>query len=329
MGVPIYIAELAPKRRRGQLVALHAISITGGQVVSYGIAVAFANVPNGWRYMFGLGSLPSLLLVCLIPLLPETPRLLITHGHNAGAILVLEKQYPTASAQEIAAMFTSLERSLSGHQSTSRNHCSALLYSIRQLYTVPSNLRALAVACGTMAIQQTTGFNTLMYYSATLFSRVGFHDPVAVGVVVAGTNFLFTLGAVFYVDRFGRRKFLVYTMWGMGFALIVAAVAFHYIPLDSNLEVKERNIRWPEIVVLVSVFAPPTSRLLSLEEETKLICGNKQIVLYVAFYATGLGNVPWQNCELLPMEIRAVGTALMTATVSLPPPPPPPPPQTY
>ena len=56
MVVPLYIAEIAPTKVRGRLIGLNNMSITGGQVISYGIGAAFAHVPNGWRYMVGLGK---------------------------------------------------------------------------------------------------------------------------------------------------------------------------------------------------------------------------------------------------------------------------------
>ena len=55
MIVPLYIAEIAPTKVRGRLIGLNNMSITGGQVISYGIGAAFAHVPHGWRYMVGRG----------------------------------------------------------------------------------------------------------------------------------------------------------------------------------------------------------------------------------------------------------------------------------
>jgi len=74
MVVPLYIAEIAPTKVRGRLIGLNNMSITGGQVISYGIGAAFAHVPNGWRYMVGLGGIPSIVLACLMPFMPESPR---------------------------------------------------------------------------------------------------------------------------------------------------------------------------------------------------------------------------------------------------------------
>lgn len=71
-----------------------------------------------------------------------------------------------------------------------------------------------------------SGFNTLMYYSSTLFALVGFKNPVAVGLVVAGTNFLMTWVNMMTVDPIGRRRVLVCTTWGMSAGLLAVAVAF-------------------------------------------------------------------------------------------------------
>jgi MFS transporter, SP family, solute carrier family 2 (myo-inositol transporter), member 13 len=74
MVVPLYIAEIAPTKVRGRLIGLNNMSITGGQVISYGIGAAFAHVSHGWRYMVGLGAVPAVILACLLPFCPESPR---------------------------------------------------------------------------------------------------------------------------------------------------------------------------------------------------------------------------------------------------------------
>ncbi|KAJ0340768.1 hypothetical protein KNSL1_011412 [Colletotrichum chrysophilum] len=127
-----------------------------------------------------------------------------------------------------------------------------------------------------------------MYYSSTLFQIVGFSNPIAVGTVVAGTNWIFTVLSIFLIDRVGRRRLLLWTMWGMPVCLAIAAIAFHWIPLDLNtLELKTQEVGWPAILVLVSM------------------------IMFVAFYAAGLGCVPWQANEFLPMEVRASGTMMI------------------
>jgi SP family myo-inositol transporter-like MFS transporter 13 len=81
-------------------------------------------------------------------------------------------------------------------------------------------------------VSQLAGFNTLMYYSGTLFSLVGFDKPTAVSIVVGGTNFIFTAVNMFIIDRAGRRKILLFTVAGMVSPIcVVNAVKFYLIGL--------------------------------------------------------------------------------------------------
>lgn len=124
----------------------------------------------------------------------------------------------------------------------------------KQLYVVPANFRAFVAACGLVAISQLGGFNSLMYYSTTLFALVGFANPVAVGTTIAATNFFFTWADLILVDGIGRRRILLCTMQIMGLFFIVAAVAIHRIPINQDLTLKVgAKVGDPAIVVLVSM----------------------------------------------------------------------------
>ncbi|KAI1568367.1 myo-inositol transporter 1 [Pyrenophora tritici-repentis] len=164
--------------------------------------------------------------------------------------------------------------------------------SLKTLFFVPSNLRSATTACGIMLFQQMCGFNTLMYFSSTLFDIVGFSDPIAVGTVVAGVNWIFTVLSIFLIDRIGRRRLLLWTMWGMPVCLVLAAVVFNYIPFDTRiLQLTNDEIGWPAYIILVAT------------------------ILFVAFYAAGLGCVPWQANEFPAMEVRSMGTMFMNMFV--------------
>lgn len=66
-----------------------------------------------------------------------------------------------------------------------------------------------------------------MYYSATIFKAIGFDNPTATGLIIASVNFLFTLVALKWVDRIGRRKIMIFSTPGMVISLVLAAVSFH------------------------------------------------------------------------------------------------------
>jgi SP family myo-inositol transporter-like MFS transporter 13 len=93
------------------------------------------------------------------------------------------------------------------------------------------------------------------------------------------------------VDRAGRRRILICTVPFMGLALVVAAVCFKYIPINHDLSLaSDAKIGWPAIVVLVSM------------------------VIFVGFYSSGIGNTAWLSSEFFPMEVRAMGTMMLTMT---------------
>ncbi|KAI6795269.1 general substrate transporter [Hortaea werneckii] len=288
MVVPLYIAEIAPTKVRGRLIGLNNMSITGGQVISYGIGAAFAHVGGGWRYMVGLGALPAIVLAALLPFCPESPRQLIFHGRLQEAEAVLLKIYKGASIEQVRAKVALIAAAC--EEAKELNEGSRWM-KIKQLHTNPANLRALVCACGLMVISQMSGFNTLMYYSSTLFALVGFSNPVAVGLVVAGTNFVMTWVNMMTVDPIGRRRVLVSTVWGMSAGLLAVAIAFSFIPVNTEtLELEATSVSAPAIVVLVF------------------------IIWFVFFYGVSVGNTAWMSTDFFPMEVRAMGTMWLTCS---------------
>lgn len=160
MIVPLYIAEMAPTKFRGRMIGLNNMSITGGQVISYGIGAGFAHVPHGWRYMVGLGAVPSIALACLLPFCPESPRQLIAHGRVEEAAVVMHKIYYEATEKQVNDKITLIKSAMDASNAITEGRSRWSL--IKELHTVPSQFRALVAACGLMVISQMSGFNTLM-----------------------------------------------------------------------------------------------------------------------------------------------------------------------
>lgn len=164
---------------------------------------------------------------------------------------------------------------------------------VKELHTVPSNFRALIIGCGLQAIQQFTGWNSLMYFSGTIFETVGFKNSSAVSIIVSGTNFVFTLIAFFCIDKIGRRYILLIGLPGMTVALVICAIAFHFLGIKFNgadaVVASDGFSSWGIVIIVF-------------------------IIVYAAFYALGIGTVPWQQSELFPQNVRGVGTSYATAT---------------
>jgi len=134
-----------------------------------------------------------------------------------------------------------------------------------------------------------------MYFSATIFTMVGFSVPTLTSLSVAGTNLVFTVVALLLIDRVGRRRILLYSIPFMVAGLLLAALGFSFTSIEaqpaddpvSDANVSEKSAA---MVILVS------------------------IMLYVASYAIGLGNVPWMQSELFPLAVRSLGSGIATGT---------------
>ncbi|EPX74817.1 MFS myo-inositol transporter [Schizosaccharomyces octosporus yFS286] len=277
--VPMYITELAPAHMRGRLVIIYVVFITGGQLLAYALNAAFENVNQGWRIMMGLGALPA--LCQLIPLFwtPESPRYLLKQNHVEKVYTIMSRIHPNAKPGEIAYKVTLIQEGMN-FGTLEGNQFQRLKYSFKRLFSVPSNRRSLFIACFLQAFQQFSGTNAIQYFSAILFQSVGFHNSIQISIVVGATNFLFTILAFMFIDRIGRRRILLCSATTMIISLAVCAISYHF------LELKKTAFKY---IILVS------------------------IIVFLASYAFGIGNIPWQQAELFPMEVRALGTGFSTA----------------
>ncbi|KAF8965817.1 hypothetical protein BDZ97DRAFT_1757090 [Flammula alnicola] len=287
---PLYIQELSPTRLRGRMVVLNVVMITLGQVIAYGIGAGFFHVHGGWRWMVGLGALPAALQLIFLFFLPESPRILLRRGDTVAAHAVMTKIYAFAKPEEVDLKIKVLQ--LSVRRSVEITDSTTFIQRSKSMIFDPVNRRALIVGCGMQAFQQLCGFNTLMYYSATLFKEIGFNQPTAVGLIVSGTNFIFTLVALKWIDKIGRRNIMIWSAPGMVVGLTLASISFHFMTKKTGGELIDGTqyaTAWSSLVLL-------------------------SMIVFVASYATGLGNVPWQQGELFSLEVRGIGTSLATAT---------------
>ncbi|KAF7713074.1 MFS-type Sugar/inositol transporter [Penicillium ucsense] len=301
---PLYISEVAPSHIRGRLVVILALLITGGQVVAYIVGWLFSQSPGGWRWIVGLGAASAFLQFATILLLPETPRWLMKMGLERKAVNVLRRIYRNSPScdqiiqqvmrsikDEIAA--EKLQSEPNENQQSSSRWFGDGYQRAHSLFGEGANRRALTIAMMLQALQQLCGFNSLMYFSGIIFSALSFSSPTLTSLTVAGTNFVFTLVAFVFIDRIGRRRILLYSVPVMVIALILCALAFTSLNISlepqSTVPGQETSSAYPVII---------------------LIC----LTIFTAAYAFGIGNVPWQQSELFPLNVRSIGSGLATAT---------------
>jgi MFS transporter, SP family, solute carrier family 2 (myo-inositol transporter), member 13 len=290
MIVPLFIGELAPAKFRGRMIAFKNMSVTLGQFIASSIGAGLAEVHGeGWRGTVGIGAFPAIMLAITLLWCPESPRQLVAHGKLEAADKVLQRICTTSTEAQRQAKIQSIELSI--QEASTSLATSSLTETFKAIFTTPPTGRAVLVACITMAISQLSGFNTLMYYAATLFALVGFKNAAAVGITVSGTNFVFSIVNLVLVDKFGRRRLLCVTVLGMSICLMIAAIVFHWIPIDlDTLTLETDSVGWPGILLLVT------------------------IIVFVGFYSSGVATIAWIGTELIPLEVRALGTMLNTVT---------------
>lgn len=238
--VPLYIAEISPTKSRGTLVSMFQLLITIGIMVSYLSDSAFA-VPDGdpafttcWRAMFYVGVIPAAIMFIGMIFLPETPRWLISKGHEEKCRQVLEK---VEEPQLVEDVITRMKSDLDADKLNKVSWTSIF----KKWLIVP-----LIIAIGIMFVQQFTGINTIIYYSPKIFLMSGFADAKAAvwaSVSVGVVNVAFTILSLFMIDKLGRRKLYFIGLTGIVVALIAMGTCF---ALQSTLgdSIKWVTISW-------------------------------------------------------------------------------------
>jgi len=215
---PMYIAEIAPPKVRGNLVAWNQFAIIFGMLVIYfvnfgisksGSGDAWLNV-IGWRYMFLSGAIPAILFLLLLIFVPETPRFLMLKGDEKGARGVLAK---LVTKEEGEKELSEIRASLSEHHSGKMFSFGTALVVIGIMLSV---------------FQQFVGINVVLYYATDIFKGMGMTTNASLlqTIIVGAVNLTFTTVAIFTVDRFGRRPLQIIGALIMAVAMISLGTAF-------------------------------------------------------------------------------------------------------
>lgn len=273
MTSPMYIAEIAPARIRGRMVSVNQFAIVSGMLavyfVNYLISLAGDEAWNtaiGWRWMFGSETIPAVLFLLLLFLVPETPRWLVKQNRCRQALDVLAKVDGRFYAE---SELKAIQQTLS-HESA----------SLRQLLQ-PGLRMALLIGVVLAVLQQVTGINVFLYFGSEIFENLGgttMDAALLQQCLVGAVNLLFTLLAIWTVDRLGRKPLMIMGASGMAISLFAMGFAGYY----------QATGLWLLVFVLG----------------------------YIACFALSVGPVTWVILsEIFPTKIR--GRAMGIATVCL------------
>ncbi|WP_153801052.1 sugar porter family MFS transporter [Foetidibacter luteolus] len=269
--VPMYIAEIAPVRKRGALVTLNQLMITIGILVSYitDYALSDDNNPASWRWMFFAGFIPAIILLVGMFFLPESPRWLISKGRWEEGKRVLQKT-EDADLVEQALQDLQKETALAAEQKGE-------LKEILKPWLRP----ALIITIGIFFFQQFSGVNTIIYYSPIIFQMAGIVSntgSILPAIIIGAVNVLACFVSILLLDKIGRRKLYMIGISGMVPSLALLGCCFYFKEaLGASL---------PYFAVL-------------------------SIVCFIIFIAISLAPLGWLLIsEVFPLSVRGVGMSI-------------------
>jgi len=234
---PMYIGEVAPSNIRGMLVSWNQFAIIFGQLVVYfvnffilgdhiqpivedmgkGLAAldpkAVWTVETGWRYMFGSEAVPAGLFALLICFVPETPRYLVSIGRDDVAQRILAKINGSSKAQQIL-----------------QDIKDTMVVKTEKLMTY--GFVCIFVGIMLSVFQQAVGINAVLYYAPRIFGDMGMDNPMILTVFMGVVNILFTLVAIFTVEKWGRKPLLIWGSIGMAIGALGVAATFGHAGME-------------------------------------------------------------------------------------------------
>ena len=217
VAAPLFISEIAPAARRGQLAGMFQFNIVFGILVAFASNALLSGIgENAWRWMLGVEAIPALIYSLLCLGLPESPRWLIYRkGEEAEASRVIALANPNSTADEVEREVRRIRQS-----STDAGERSEF-WTMR--LRVP-----IALAFFVAFFNQLSGINAILYFAPRIFEMTGLGQQAALlqSIGIGVTNLIFTFAGLWLIDRVGRRTLLLVGSVGYIVSLGLCAWAF-------------------------------------------------------------------------------------------------------
>ncbi len=332
---PMYIAEISPAKIRGKLVSFNQLNIVVGISAAFfsnylilqwaqsdaGWVEALLIGEHAWRWMLGVEAIPAVIYFLGLLFVPASPRWQIMKGKVDEARVTLNRLVGSDAAQQ---QLDDVKKSLEADKHRDK-------VSIKEIFH-PALRYVLLIGVTLAILQQITGINAVFFYAPIIFEQSGigtdasFMQAILVGLI----NVFFTVLAILFIDKLGRRPLLIGGLTGITIAMMVLAYGFHSatyqldpaqvealeIPLDEELLGSLYGVTFQNDVHFKNAVIDVFGQEAAVEYEAALIQAaidiNPVLILFgilgfVASFAISLGPVMWvMFSELFPLRVRAL-----------------------
>jgi len=272
--LPLFGAEMAPSKLRGLLSGFMQMTVVTGLLAAGIVNYIVENMDNGWRITNAVALLPPIIVMLGIFFVPESPRWLFQKKGKAAAEATLRKLRQTDNVH--------LELEAIGEQLEAEGYGKSSYADVFH----PSTRRRVFIAMSLQVLQQATGINPMFTYGGLFFQDIVGSGIVSL-LVLQVVNFVSTIPAMYWVDRFGRRSLLLVGAVGMVIGLLVAATTFTFGCSGDADNIDCSSMAGNTILVFASFF--------------------------IFNFAISWGPVAWiYPAEIFPLKIRAKAVSLST-----------------
>ncbi len=332
---PTYIAEISTAENRGKLVSIQQLNIVLGFFAAFlsnyylnklnTSGDSFFTDENVWRWMLGLEMIPAVLYFIFMFFVPKSPRWLYAQNKIKEARNVLNEIHGSKTAE---IEIESIEKNIKSSEVNKK-------VSIKELLK-PSLRFILIVGLVIGVLQQITGINAVYFYATSIFKQTGIGTDAsfASGILLSLTTVIFTIIAIFLIDRMGRRPLLLIGIAGISISLLVCAYGFSQASYQLTTEkiAKLENIETNKLEVFANKIYDND---LDFKNDMKSALGNQVytknegaileaattinaplvllgILGFIACFAFSLGPVMWVLLsELYPIKYRGLAIGVI------------------
>ncbi|WP_282122254.1 sugar porter family MFS transporter [Algibacter mikhailovii] len=337
---PMYIAEVAPPEKRGQLVSFNQLNIVIGISIAFFTNYFILELGNSeaewtktlgfdtwnWRWMLGLEALPAILYYFGLFQIPRSPRWLMTKNKKEEALAVMKQ---LVSEEEAVLQINAVQKSIKEDKGKQKSKLGDLFKK--------SMRKVLIIGLIVGIFQQIVGINAVLFYAPMIFEQTGIGTNAAFvqAALVGLTNLGFTILAMLVIDKLGRKPLLIIGMAGIAICLFLLSYGFHDATYSLSKEAivnLPKEINQEQIVQLQdkvfgsdlefkTALVSTLGEEMALTYESTLITASAKmntlliligIIGFVGTFAMSIGPVMWVLfSELFPNRIRGLAISFV------------------